>query len=72
VRRAALALVVLCLYVYQLITAIQLLHSPAREPLVFTLFIFLMSIYGVGLLRAWESLGVQRMGLLTWFNPLYE
>ncbi len=71
VRRAALTVVGLCLYVYQLITAIQLLHSPAHGPLVFTLCILLMSIYGVGLLRAWELLGVQRMGLLTWFNPLY-
>jgi hypothetical protein len=31
-----------------------------------------MSIYGVGLLRTWELLGVQRMGLVAWFNPLYE
>jgi len=67
-----LTVVNLSLYVYQLITAIQLLFSPAHDSLVFTLCILLMSIYGVGLLRAWELLGVQRTGLLAWLNPLYE
>ncbi len=71
-RRAWLTVVNLSLYVYQLITAIQLLLSPAHDSLVFTLSILLMSIYGVGLLRAWELLGVQRTGLLSWLNPLYE
>jgi hypothetical protein len=71
-RRTTLTVVGLCLYVEELITAIHLLHSPTHEPLVFTLCLLLMSIYGVGLLRAWELLGVQRTGLLAWFNPLYE
>ena len=31
-----------------------------------------MSIYGLALLGAWELLGVQRTGLLSWLNPLYE
>ncbi len=72
VRRAWLTVANLCLYVYQLIIAIQLLFSPAHDSLVFTLYILLMSIYGVGLLRAWELLGAQRTGLLAWLNPLYE
>jgi hypothetical protein len=62
----------LYLYVYELVCAIQLLFSPAHAPLIFTLGILLMSIYGLALLRAWELLGVQRTGLLAWLNPLYE
>jgi hypothetical protein len=67
-----LIVVSLYLYVYELICAIQLLVSPANSPLIFTLGILLMGIYGLALVRAWELLGVQRTGLFAWFNPLYE
>lgn len=71
-RRMVLTVVSLCLYAYELVCAIQLLVSPANAPLIFTLGILLMSIYGLALIRAWELLGVQRTGLLAWLNPLYE
>lgn len=72
VRRMVLIVVSLYLYVYELICAIQLLVSPANSPLIFTLSILLMGIYGLALVRAWELLGVQRTGLLAWLNPLYK
>lgn len=72
VRRMVLIVVSLYLYVYELICAIKLLVSPANSPLIFTLSILLMGIYGLALVRAWELLGVQRTGLLAWLNPLYK
>lgn len=72
VRRMVLIVVSLYLYVYELICAIRLLVSPANSPLIFTLSILLMGIYGLALVRAWELLGVQRTGLLAWLNPLYK
>ena len=32
----------------------------------------LLAVYGVGLIRAWELLGVNRFALLAWLNPLYD
>jgi hypothetical protein len=72
VRWMVLIVVSLYLYVYELICAIQLLVSPAHSPLIFTLSILLMGIYGLALVGAWELLGVQGIGLLAWLNPLNE
>ena len=72
VRWMVLIVVSLYLYVYELICAIQLLVSPAHSPLIFTLSILLIGIYGLALVGAWELLGVQGIGLLAWFNPLNE
>ena len=32
----------------------------------------LLSVYGIGLLRAWQLLGARRYGLLGWLSPLRE
>lgn len=32
----------------------------------------LLGAFAIGLIRAWELLGVRRYGLLGWLNPLHD
>jgi hypothetical protein len=31
-----------------------------------------LTVYGIGLVRAWQLLGARRYGLMRWLNPLTE
>jgi|SRR5579863_7593478 len=72
IRRVWLNAVSLGLYLYELVTALQIIFSPTSDVLIFNLGTLLMYIYAIALLRAWELLGVQRSGLMSWLNPLYD
>jgi hypothetical protein len=51
----------------------QLAAEPSGVGPLFVLDWLLISIFGIGLLRAWELLGVRRYGILSgWLNPLRD
>lgn len=72
IRRAFLILVSLFIYGDEFYNALQLTITPTAVGNAYVLAILLLPVYGVGLLRAWELLGVNRFGLLAWLSPLRE
>lgn len=62
----------LLVYLYQFITAIQLINNNKYVGAIYTLSTTILIIDGIGLLRAWELLGGRRGGLLGWLNPLTD
>ncbi len=51
---------------------ILLIKEPGNSGNFYGLTGLLLSVYGIGLLRAWQLLGARRYGLLGWFSPLRE
>ena len=72
VRRVVILVVSLVLYGFELYYAVQLLRFPGQSNPVFALTALLMGIYGIGLVHAWELIGVRRYGLLSWLSPLRD
>ena len=72
VRRVIILVVSLVLYGFELYYAVQLLRFPGQSNPVFALTSLLMGIYGVGLVHAWELIGVRRYGLLSLLSPLRD
>ncbi|HEX6553985.1 MAG TPA: hypothetical protein VF026_14555 [Ktedonobacteraceae bacterium] len=72
VRRVVILVVSLVLYGFELYYAVQLLRFPGQSNPLFALTSLLLGIYGVGLVRAWELIGVRRYGLLSWLSPLRD
>lgn len=72
VRRAIILVVSLALYGFELYYAVQLLRFPGQSNPVFAVASLLMGIYGIGLVHAWELIGVRRYGLLSWLSPLRD
>ena len=72
VRRVFILVVSLVLYSFELYYAVQLLRFPGQSNPVFALTALLMGIYGIGLVHAWELIGVRRYGLLSWLSPLRD
>ncbi|MGO8947486.1 MAG: hypothetical protein ACLQUY_07455 [Ktedonobacterales bacterium] len=60
----------LLVYLFQLITAIQLIKNRGDLEAIYALSTTILVVDGIGLLRAWELLGARRSGLLGWLNPL--
>jgi hypothetical protein len=50
--------------------AVRLLLKPDDGLAVEGIAIVLMVLYALGLIRAWELLGVEQIGLRSWLNPL--
>jgi hypothetical protein len=72
VRRINLILVSYIVYGFELYYAILLIKEPGNLEVFYGLTGLLLSVYGIGLLRAWQLLGARRYGLLGWFSPLRE
>ena len=72
IRRMFLILVSLIIYGDEFYNALSLTKTPSAVGYAYVLAVLLLTVYGLGLVRAWELLGVQRFGLLTWLNPLYD
>lgn len=72
IRRIVLVLVSLVLYGFELSNAIQLIIQPNNISYVVSLSTLVISVYSVGIIRAWELLGASRFGFFRWFNPLYD
>lgn len=71
-RRAFLVLLSLALYGLELSNALQLLQAPSQVGIVYALVACLLGVFGLGLVRAWELLGVHRYGLFGWLSPLRD
>jgi len=71
-RRTFLVLLSVALYGLELVNALQLSIDPSQVGAVYGLVFLLWSAFAIGLIRAWELLGVHRYGLLGWLNPLRD
>ena len=71
-RRAFLVLISVALYGLELWNGFQLFTDPSQPGNVYGLISCLLGAFAIGLIRAWELLGVRRYGLLGWLNPLHD
>jgi hypothetical protein len=71
-RRAFLVLLGVTLYGYELVNGVQLIIDPSQVGIVYNLVSCLLISLVLGLIRAWELLGVHRYGLFGWLNPLRD
>jgi len=70
-RTVFLNLTSLAIYADEFYYALRLTTSHSAVGSAYTRAELLLAVYGVGLIRAWELLGVNRFGLLSWLNPCY-
>ena len=70
-RRVFLILTSLAIYGDEFYHALRLTITSSAVDSAYTLAGLLLAVYGVGLIRAWELLGVNRFGVLSWLNPCY-
>jgi hypothetical protein len=71
-RRAFLVSLSVALYGLELWNGFQLFTDPSQPGNVYGLISCLLGAFALGLIRAWELLGVRRYGLLGWLNPLRD
>jgi len=62
----------LIIYGFELNNALLLIRTPNSPDPVYGLAGLLLAVYGIGLVRAWQLLGVHRHGLLDWLSPLRD
>src|SRR5260370_13712015 len=72
VRRINLILVSYIVYGFELYYAILLIKEPGNSDAFYGLTGLLLSVYGIGLLHAWQLLGARRFGRLGCFTPYCE
>jgi hypothetical protein len=66
----AMVLASLAVYVAEGYFGVRLLLGPDDGFAVEGIAIVLVFLYAVGLVRAWELLGIEQIGLRGWLNPL--
>lgn len=71
-RRAVLVCLSLGLYGLELWNGVGLITDPTQVGFVYNLLFVLLSVFFLGLVRAWELLGAQRYGFGGWLNPLRD
>jgi hypothetical protein len=71
-RRAFLVVLSLFLYGLELLNALHLSTDPSQAGDLYGLIFVLVGVFALGLIRAWELLGVHRYGLIGWLNPLQD
>jgi hypothetical protein len=71
-RRTFLVMLSVALYGLELVNALNLSIDPSQVGAVYGLVFLLWGAFALGLIRAWELLGVHRYGLLGWLNPLRD
>lgn len=71
-RRVVLIIAGLVIYGFEFSDALGLTITPTAVGNAYALAVLLITVYGLGLVRAWELLGVNRYGLLSWLSPLHE
>jgi hypothetical protein len=72
IRRVFLILLSLFIYGDEFYYALRLTITPTAVGNAYVLAVLLLPVYGIGLIRAWELLGVNRFGVLAWLSPLRE
>lgn len=65
-----LVLLSLVIYANELYHAVNLLRDSGDAGDVYALAGTLQYVYAIGLVRAWELLGVEQIGIGRWLNPL--
>lgn len=71
-RRAFLVAVSVGLYGLEMLNGIQFITTPSQDGVIYGLVACLMGAFALGLVRAWELLGVHRYGLFGWLSPLRD
>ncbi len=72
IRRIFLISLSVVLYGLELLNGYQILTNPSQTGVLYGLISCLLGAFGLGLIRAWELLGVRRYGLMGWLNPLRD
>ena len=71
-RRAVLVIISFTLYGLEMWNGYQLFTYPSQPGNVYGLISCLLGAFAIGLIRAWELLGVRRYGFFGWLNPLRD
>ncbi|HLX56846.1 MAG TPA: hypothetical protein VKR83_07465 [Ktedonobacteraceae bacterium] len=71
-RRTFLVVLSLVLYGLELLNAFHFSLDPLQVGDLYGLIFLLVGVFALGLIRAWELLGVHRYGLFGWLNPLHD
>src|SRR6266516_6147045 len=71
IANVILVLLSLIIYGNELYQAVNLIRDPGNVGAVYALAGTLQYVYAIGLLRAWELLGVEQIGIRRWLNPLH-
>jgi hypothetical protein len=72
IRRMFLVFLAIFLYGLELWNGYQILTDPSQPGNIYGLIACMLGAFGLGLIRAWELLGVRRYGVLGWLNPLHD
>ena len=72
IRRIFLVSLSILLYGLEIWNGYQLFTDPSQPGNLYGLISCMLGAFGLGLIRAWELLGVRRYGFLGWFNPLRD
>lgn len=67
-----LVVATLVIYGFEVLYAWQVLRQPADRSPIYAISSLILTIYGLGLVRAWELLGARRSGLLAFLSPLRD
>ena len=70
VRRVFLILASFIIYGFEFHTGILIIREPDIVGNFYVLAALLLSVYGIGLTRAWQLLGARRYGIGGWLSPL--
>jgi hypothetical protein len=71
-RRGVLLAESLVVYSFELYNGWRLAVEPTKTPYIWALCYVLIGIYAIGLIRAWQLLGVRRQGIVGWLSPLRD
>jgi hypothetical protein len=69
---AFLVFLSVALYGLELRNGVGFITDLAQVGFVYGVLFVLLDTFALGLIRAWELLGVHRYGLLGWLNPLRD
>jgi hypothetical protein len=72
IRRMFLVFLSIFLYGLELWNGYQIFTDPSQPGNIYGLIACMLGAFGLGLIRAWELLGVRRYGFLGWLNPLRD
>lgn len=60
------------IYGLEVWNAISLLRAPSHLDPIYTICALLVAVYGFGIVRAWQLLGADRRGLISFLVPLIQ
>jgi hypothetical protein len=72
IRRLFLVFLSILLYGLEMWNGYQLFTNPSQPGNLYGLISCMLGAFALGLIRAWELLGVRRYGFFGWLNPLRD